>query len=341
MSGRTLAGFFRLDEWPGRVILALFTLSNTVNTLATLNAVRSPVAAVAALILATAGAVLLLLPTRSSRYPRAAAYAVVLIVVGLSLASWNLPASGWPGWASWNWFASTLLLIVLVLRGRVLAAWIGFALHVLLVFGWVAQAGRPLIQGVEFVVHHAVLLVVFTVFSSVLRRTMRSIAQVEQAHLELVSSRAWADAAAGAREERVARVTLAAGDLLEILSADTPLTDQHQRECLLAEATIRDVLRGGVLASDDVLAAARDARLRHVTVQLLDDGGPSRPDGGDLERMHEAACAALERADDGTLTIRRLPPGRPQLATIRLATAGRAERLDVPARTPQRDVAAT
>ncbi|WP_159620903.1 hypothetical protein [Ruania rhizosphaerae] len=341
MSGRTLAGFFRLDEWPGRVILALFTLSNTVNTLATLNDVRSPAAAVGTLALATAGAVLLLLPIRSALYPRAAASAVVLIVVGLSLASWNLPATGWPGWASWNWFASTLLLIVLVLRGRVLAAWAGFALHVLVVFGWVAQVGRPLTQGVEFVAHHAVLLLVFTLFSSVLRSTMRSIAQVEQAHLELVSSRAWADAAAGAREERVARVRSAGGDLLDILASDTPLTDQHRRECLLAEAAIRDVLRGGVLASDSVLAAARAARTRHVEVQLLDDGGTSRPEHGDLGRMHEAARAALERADGGTVTIRRLPPGRPQLATIRVVAAGSAERLDVPARSLERDVAAT
>jgi hypothetical protein len=75
-----------------------------------------------------------------------------------------------------------------------------------------------------------------------------------------------------ARTQWLEHVRKVAGPALaRIADPDHTLTESERRELQLLEARFRDEIRGRALATEEVLEAARRARDRGVTVQILDD----------------------------------------------------------------------
>lgn len=325
---RDVSELLRLREWPVMLILALFTVSNLFYTVANLDAVRSPAVAVLTLLLVTAGAVVVAQPARDP-FPAVPTVAVLTVVVLVSFASWNLPATGWPGWASWFWFGTTALLMFLVLRGRGPAAWIGFGLHAAITMGWALSTGRSWADGIGFVIRHAGLLLVISLLALLLRRTLVTLGEFRAAELQRAQHRAEAAAVIRTRDARMAIVRELAYEELEHLASHRPISDADRDRFLWAESSVRDILRGGTIVDRTVLDAARRARQRSVRVMILDDSHGADLDPSDRERVLAQSIAALDAATTGEVTIRRLPPGRSSIATIRVADGEEVSRIQV------------
>jgi hypothetical protein len=313
-----------LTSRPAYLVLAVFTASNTLNAVATLGDVRSPAAALVGLVLVTVGAVLVLRPAPDP-YPLPLTFAVLGLTTAVSLLAWNLPAQGWPGWASWFWSAVTVLLFVVALRGRTAWAWLGFAMHAGITAGWAFWTGRGLGEAAGFVLRHAGLLLVVTLFTVLLRRTLAQIRRMQEAGVVRIRAEESAAAALRVQRERRERLLALTGDTLERLASGGSLTAAEKREALATEAAVRDWLRGGALATEEVLQAAQRARARGVKVALLDDG-EARPHPPDTIT---AVVRALDDARAGHIVVRALPPGRETSVTIRAHHGERLTRIDL------------
>ncbi|WP_313358029.1 hypothetical protein [Corynebacterium variabile] len=94
----------------------------------------------------------------------------------------------------------------------------------------------------------------------------------------------------------------------------------------LTELGLRDMIRSPLLNAPELRDAVRDARLRGVTVLLLDDHTGRRDTGQgnevdqDVEKSVELLLGtfveAVDRTSTGRVTIRLLPPGRTAFATV-------------------------
>lgn len=142
------------------------------------------------------------------------------------------------------------------------------------------------------------------------------------------ANRAWLDDVAGAFLRRIRRLP---GEYV---------TDEDRMMAGLLDARIRDSLRSPRLDRPDVTRLAWELRARGVTVLLVDDRGdraevPDPP--GLLDRVADsfaeiAAHAVAEGIADGRLTVRLLPPGRANAATIVLSPeTAEPRRVSIPA----------
>lgn len=334
-SSADLLTLLQVDGRLRHVQFGLFTLSNSLNTVATLHHVRSPIVAIITLGLITAGG-LTIYDRGPSPYPMGRSLAVALIVISTAFASWNLPSHGWPGWASWFWASSTILLTLLALRGRVVMAWSAFMLNASITVGWAVSSGRPLLEGVGFVIRHAGLLAIVTLFAWLLGRTIASVQHFRLTAIERAAAEGHARALLDAGDARLRQLHLLAGGTLELLASDAALTETDKAECLFREATIRDWLRGGSLATDATLEMIRTARARGVHVMLLDDASDDDPALPQASEIESQIRTVLESMDGGQVTIRRVPDGRETCVTIRAHDHERVIRVDIPT-VPEQD----
>ncbi|MFT4233954.1 MAG: hypothetical protein QM607_02975 [Microbacterium sp.] len=311
-----LSSLLRLSSPQTYAVAALLMLSNLLDATFTLNVMRNPEIAIGLTMLIALAGMLVVLPAPDP-YPRIHSAIIVIVLLAGSFGSWNLPGADVRGWRTWTWGAVMIIACLLALRGRVLAAWIGYLQHVAIIVWWAVDQGRTVTDGLSFLLRNAGVLVVFTLFVLGFRRTLVTINRLaESARARaLVQERERAEI--DEQSERVAKLRALAGSSLELLASAAPLTDADRAEFVLAEATVRDWMRGGSIATDEVLAAARAARERGVRVMLLDDHGASDPDPGETARIVERALRHLAVASSGTVTIRRVPPGRGVAATIR------------------------
>lgn len=329
-----ISTLLRLAHWPAYLMMGLFTLSNALNTFATLDQVKSAPIAILAFTLVTIGAALLLIPAPDP-YPAPLTAAVATISVAVSFAAWNLPDNGRLGWASWIWGGAVILLFFVTLRGRVLVSWVAFALHVAITIWWAVDIGRGIEAGISYVIRHAGLLLIVTLFTLLLRRTLRSLRTVHEAGLRRSSEEAAARAALTEQQRRIDRLHQLAGGALARIASEDRLTDSDRQEFLLIDGTIRDWLRGGQLATDAVIEASRIARRRGITVTLLDDAGNRRLSDREIDRVSTAVVDVLRRASAGAVTARLLPPGREAIASIRAGDGDVINRIDIAAAPPR------
>ncbi len=252
-------------------------------------------------------------PARLSRGPTAT---VVLLCAGASLNVWNLPSSGWPGWASWVWGAVTFVLFMLTLRRRTGAAWVAFALMTGLTILWCLLVGRGPLAGVGFVIRSAALLFVVSLFARLIERTRLSIGRLQRTALSRAVSQAAAEATMDEQITRLARLRAQATPALHRILSDDDLTADDFRYFALVEGALRDQLRASELARPAVADAARRARSRGVDVSLMNDRIPGTLPDEDWEQVETAVVDQLDSASSGSVTVRLLPQGRENLATI-------------------------
>ena len=70
------------------------------------------------------------------------------------------------------------------------------------------------------------------------------------------------------------------------------------------EAQLRDEIRARALLNESVIKAARDARLRGVEVQLLDDGGLDDLSENARQSYLDEVCKRLDQVKAGKVVIR-------------------------------------
>ncbi|MFC6354654.1 hypothetical protein [Luethyella okanaganae] len=228
------------------------------------------------------------------------------------LQTQQVTPAGWPTYATWHLGAITLVLFMLILRGRPWLGWAGYGIMSLIAISWAMLSGLGPMTGVGLVVRHAATLVVATMFAVGLRRTAVRLTEVDRQRIAQAAADATARAAEDERVAQLARLDEVARPMMERVARGERLSAEERRECLLIEASLRDVVRGRGLAFSQVLASARTARERGVEVTLLDDSGTA---WGPVA-VADLIVRELRELSSGRLTARLLPAGRDDLAVI-------------------------
>ncbi|CCF64508.1 conserved membrane protein of unknown function, putative ''Winged helix'' DNA-binding domain [Nocardia cyriacigeorgica GUH-2] len=273
----------------------------------------SPVPATAALVLlVVAGVVVLMVPEEPLPKP-ATAYLVVAGPLATALTTFDVQE--YASSQVWTAFASSYVLAVLVLRGRMGAAWLGVAsvAVVVAVVGAVAGLSAGVIVG--SIVPVATVAGV-SVCALIMRPTQRSLRLLREEATMRAAAEATMAAENGERDRQLARLDKVARPILERIADGVELSAYEREQCRLLEAELRDGLRAPHLATDELNSAARGARARGVEVVLLDDGGFDGVPPAVRRRVIEAAIKELDAANAGSVTVRILPTGRRILATV-------------------------
>jgi hypothetical protein len=228
----------------------------------------------------------------------------------------------------WTAFPYSLVLSMLIVRGRPVLAWVGVGATAAVI----AEAVRDSdINGAAIVAAFAPAgtVAAVTVFRMIMRPTMSSLYAL---HAE-ATIRAAADATLRAqneeRDRQLERLDELARPMLDLIARGDVLTVAQREECRLLEAELRDGLRAPQLSSKALIAAARGARRRGVEVVLLDDGGFAEASPQARVTVLDVAARALDGANIGSVTVRVLPVGRRYLASVLVSEPSEDRRTEI------------
>ena len=231
-----------------------------------------------------------------------------------------LPKDTWPGYATWHIAASYTLLVVVNVRGRVLISWIGAVLSVILATVWASETPLGFATGLMMSIATVGWLTVATVIGHLLHVNELRFNQFTADAHTAADRHAKNKALTIARTQWFERVRRVVTPALEKISTPGFVpSEEDRREFKLIEAQLRDEVRGRVLATQAVVEAARAARERGVTVQIIDDRRQ------ELTPQILAAATArvisvLNQAHSGTVTARAKPTGGATAVTIVAST---------------------
>lgn len=305
-----------LKSTPARVFVFLFILSNAIFTMSTLDHMSAAWPPFVTLALISTGALLVTRP-QPDPFPALDTAAVISIVVATALVmSWFLPHEGSPGREAWHLGAATWLLFFLALRRRAKLAWFGMLLLVAVTMWWAVSTGRSPVFALTLMQTHMGILFVATLFASSLRRTARTINTLTKRSIDAAAASAAADAGQEIRRQRVAELAALAVPPLDQIASGAPLTSLDRLQIQAVEAELRDSVRGRSLTLPAITKAARLARSRGITVNLLDDRGVPLPSGSAMQNLTTVVSDALGTMRRGTLTVRMLPLGREVAVTV-------------------------
>ncbi|WP_110588480.1 hypothetical protein [Microbacterium suaedae] len=208
-----------------------------------------------------------------------------------------------------TWFigAGGVVLTIVCARRRPLCAAIGtlgLAIGTMIVLQSVEMAFVAGILGSMLWVLVAWLVVLFTDRA---HRDTDRLAVIQH------ESAAWRAAQESRRRERRSRVQLAIAEagpiLMRAIETEGRLEPEEREEALVAEATLRDELRGAKLLDDAVRGAIRERRRAGSTVTLLDEGDLDDLAEGELTRVRGELAELLREARSPQIIVRtaRLP----------------------------------
>lgn len=266
-----------------------------------------PVASAAAMVIYAVSMVVVLLPY-SRGLPRPVSVLMVAgaVVVTLLVQS-GLPRTGSPSYAAWHPGALQCLFVVMAVRRSAVAALLGCGLFTGLTLWWSMDATGGIVAGLRM----ALAPVLFTLVAAALMRFLfindrRAAEQTRQA-LVLLDQAALADAHRAQAESWARDVAEIAGPSLRLAAdPDVLLAEGDRTRMLATEASLRDRIRGGSLATPAMLAAIADARSQGVVVSLLDDRGEELAERAAGE-VAAAIAVLVPRLRSGRLTIRARP----------------------------------
>jgi hypothetical protein len=308
-------GRLELTGARARAFIWLYFVTVAAVAIWSLDSVRSPWPTVVAIVIFGLTCLVLSLDTGDRLSLRSALFACASGLVMTLLVSWQVVEYEHTQWqyAQWYFGAAVVAQFYLCLRGRAGWAWIGYAAMSAVVAVWAITTDSS--SAVALIARQLPVIVTGTVFAISMRRTVDQIESLAADTSARMAAKAATEATAAERRARLAELETIATPLLRRLVEDRPPTDDERVEFALAEAELRDSVRGRSFRTPTVSDAARDARRRGVGVILLDDSGAAVPQT-DLARVHDALVRALESAMDGTVTARLMPAGREQIATI-------------------------
>jgi len=267
-----------------------------------------------ALLAVSAAGLCSILPARDP-FPRSRTLGILaLCTVAMGLMFWQVSPFDERPYAQWHLGAVTLVLVVLVARGRPGWVWVGYAALAVATVAWGLTHGLAILDGVGFVIRHAGTLLVGTLFAVALRRSSRSLDALILDGGQRAAGKAASDGVAQERAAQLARFNALARPALESLLDTHELSPAERAECLLVEGSLRDAIRARGLFTEPIISATRAARSRGVEVTLLDDGGDFQP--ADVRALAPLVAAQLDALTFGRFTARILPSERIDLATI-------------------------
>lgn len=280
-----------------------------------LDSVRSPWPTVLAIIIFGLTCLVLSLDTGDRLSLRSVLLTCAAGIVMTLLVAWQVVEDAHTQWqyAQWYFGAAVVALFYLCLRGRAGWAWIGYAVMSAIVTVWGVTTDSG--SAVALITRQLPIIVTGTVFAISMRRTVDQIESLAADASTRMAAKAAAEATAAERRERLAELEILATPLLRRLAEGRTPTVEERLEYALAEADLRDSVRGRAFRTPAVSDAVRAARRRGIEVILLDDSG-TPVSSADLERVHDAVVRALGVASDGVVTARLMPAGREQVATI-------------------------
>ncbi|MFD0364312.1 hypothetical protein ACFQZZ_22965 [Nocardia sp. GCM10030253] len=224
----------------------------------------------------------------------------------------------------WTPFASSYVLAVLVLRGRLGAAWLGVG-GIAVVIGVVGAMTGVRVGVVVGSVVPVATVAGISICAAIMRPMQQSLRLLREEATMRAAAEATMAAENGERDRQLARLDKVARPILERIAGGAELSAAEREQCRLLEAELRDGLRAPQLVTDELSSAARGARSRGVEVVLLDDGGFAGVPRWVRQQVIESATKELDAANAGSVTVRVLPMGRRILATV-LANAPERDR---------------
>lgn len=234
---------------------------------------------------------------------------VVLVLASAVIvpnATWYGAGGEWAlqPYATWGLGGISALLAILVVRGRVLAAWIGVASLVVSGSFWIGIVSALSLGAVGAVVWVGIAQLV----TGLMARAARDTAELTELQR---SSSEWLASQSGRRRER--RVTvqraiaLAQPVLTRVIETGADLTEEERDQARLAEGRLRDELRGRRLLDDAVRVQLEAMRRRGADVTMLDEGGLDEIDEGQLTLIREELASTLEQSHSERVFIRTSP----------------------------------
>lgn len=255
---------------------------------------------------------------------------VWLVVLALASAV-IVPNATWYGagegaellaYATWGLGGISALLAILVVRGRVWAAWIGVAIIVVTGSFWIGIVAALSLGAVGAVVWVGIAQLV----TGLMARAARDTAELTALQR---SSSEWLASQAGRRRERrvtVQRAIALAGPVLSrVIETGGTLDDDERARARLAEGRLRDELRGRRLLDDGVRVQLEAVRRRGTEVTMLDEGGLDGVDEEELVAIRSELAATLATARSERLFIRMS-----QHDSIAVTVVGRSQSEDDP-----------
>ncbi|WP_235778871.1 hypothetical protein [Sinomonas notoginsengisoli] len=308
------------------ILAAAFAALQVVLGAASLDESSRPELSVSAMAVYAALMALVLLRGRGPLGPAAAWSGVAGTAAITALVEPGLPQAVWPGYAAWHPAALQCLLIILAVRGRPLLAAAGCAAFAAMTVLWSLGTEPGLGEGVRIALAPVLFVATAVALARFLglndrraeAKTRQALALLDEAariHAHTVEAAGWV------REVS----SLASPSLTLAADPEAELSEDARNRMLETEAALRDRVRGGYLATDDVLRRVSAARSHGVVVHLFDDRG-AVIDDDELG----ALVAALDRLlpglqGPGILTVRARPMGRVPAVTIVFAPDGPRE----------------
>lgn len=218
----------------------------------------------------------------------------------------------------------------LAIRRTPVCGWVSLLLCAVTVFPVAVASDFPPGRLFLVLLTNAAVLVVASLFTTVINPTAESVTALRTQTAEEFASRAADTARLRERDAQLSHLDERVRPMLVQIAAGEPLSEAQIRDCRMMEAQLRDRIRAPGLAEpdfEDLVSAARD---RGVKVRLLDDSNPPRRIGATaLIAMRIRAGAELQRAhSDDEVVVRILPRGRDRLGTVQVVGDGRTRRVE-------------
>ncbi len=312
------------------LILGVFVAANLVFVTSTAEVLAHPWASYLAMVLVSAGAVIVIRPQRDPFALGLTLVILAIVVVSTLLVSYALPDEGALGRSTWHLAGNTWLLWFLILRRRIILAWTGGLAMVAITMAWAETSGRGALAGLDLASGQILILMIATLFGGALRRSAARIDALIQRSVDAAAAAGAVEAARRIQEQRAEELADVAVPVLTRIAAGSQLTDDMRRELVRVEAQLRDSVRGRSLALPAIVDAANRARERGVDVTLLDDRGAEGPSEAHMEEIVRAVERALDAANSGSVTVRLLPPGRDESLTIVTQAGDATQRVALP-----------
>jgi len=199
--------------------------------------------------------------------------AAIVLIVSISLPQLIFAALGevrQGSYTTWHIAAIGTLLAIVTIRKFAILAWIALAITSLEVIEW----GGPDVIFNSGLVGALLLVATAQAASWALGSSSKSAEEFRRRALAIDTATAASSAARTERTERLNQTLKEVLPLLEKISdSKGNLTKAERLKAQLTEAELRDQIRGRNLLSIDVVSETRNARMRGIEVQLLDDGG--------------------------------------------------------------------
>ncbi|MFT4122198.1 MAG: hypothetical protein QM635_00015 [Microbacteriaceae bacterium] len=327
-----LTGTLSLTDLRGRILFTFYASGTSLVALLNLRELVVPALGLGALVLLWVALAILGRPGEEVLDTRTCVGLLGLLAAISLMSAWNLRAASSPGYANWYLGASTFVMLVLAVRGRLGVAWLGFGIMAAVVLASIPTTSESPTMVMIDLARQAGTLGIGTLFALMFRRATRIIRSIQDRQADRIASEAAIEAAAHERAAESERLERYARPALERIAEGRPLSESERRAMALLEAQLRDGIRAAGFTTPAIVQAVRDAREREVHIALVDDRGGALPPA-DVERVEDALLTELRRAaDGGRITARLSPADSDEIATI-VAAEGDAYRSVIVRRT--------